>query len=200
MESIMSILDLYLSKLLRKESKLSDNNDLDHKDNKISISEEVLKDGIESIVERLTANVLPDVRFVPGCVVKCDLWALDHTGIYVGEGKFVHRTGDASGYIEQCDYDTFLNRLNGNNNAISIYVACKADGPIAEDAIAHRALNSIGKSNFDGYNLLFRNCHHFTHYCITGKNIETPQNCTFQSIDTLLRQKYNMDMWRIGKI
>ena len=153
---------------------------------------------LKPLVERIAANIMSDVQFVPGCVVKCDLWAFEHTGIYVGKGKFVHRSGD--GYIEKCDYEDFLNRLEGNNNALSIYVACKDSEVIAKDAIAKRALNALGKSRFAGYNLIFQNCHHFTQYCITGEEVETPFNCSFKSVEDLLKQEYGMTMWRVGTI
>lgn len=58
------------------------------------------------------------VRPVEGSVLSCHLAGFwDHTGIYVGDGKIVHRDGD--GYISEVTPSEFLARLGGYNPAIS---------------------------------------------------------------------------------
>lgn len=153
---------------------------------------------IEPLVERLEANLQEEIKLVRGCVVKCDLWAFEHSGIYVGEGRFIHRSGE--GYIEETTYDQFLKRLDGKNIALSIYVACRNSKVLADEAIARRALRALEDGHFAGYNLLFKNCHHFTQYCITGQKIETPLNCSFKFLDTLLRDNFDVNIWRLAKI
>ena len=61
------------------------------------------------------------VRPVEGSVLSCHLAGFwDHTGIYVGDGKIVHRDGD--GCICEVSPSEFLARLGGYNPAISIFV------------------------------------------------------------------------------
>lgn len=111
-------------------------------------------------------NVLRDkVVPVAGSVVYCDVYAVEHSGIYLGKGRIVHLNG--SGEVEVVDAETFLNRLDGFNNAMSIYVS-SADGvAVGNPNVARRARRQLGKTR--NYNVIMDNCHQFASGCLTGQ-------------------------------
>jgi len=112
----------------------------------------------------LTDHVIP----VRGSIVCCDLaGAFEHSGVYVGNGKIIHRDGD--GYLDSVSPDTFLKRLSGLNPAVTIFVSCRGDTPVGGEEIACRAEKAMRDKTFAGYDLLSKNCHHFCQYCLTGK-------------------------------
>lgn len=101
-----------------------------------------------------------------GSIVYCDLVTLvEHTGVYVGEGKIAHLDGD--GFIELVSPNQFLRRLGGNNPAITIYVSCQDTNAVGELLFAIRARALEGRKT--NYNVLLNNCHKFTAGCITGE-------------------------------
>lgn len=113
-------------------------------------------------------NVFKDkVKPKVGSVVHCGLFAnkIDHSGIYIGYNKIAHL--DGSGKIEAVTPEVFLNRLDGLNMAISIYVSCKDGKAIGSRIVAENAKRKIGKSV--KYNLFNNNCHIFSSGCLTGK-------------------------------
>jgi len=144
-------------------------------------------------------NVFRDkVKPTLGSVVICDLYAFDHSGIYVGNGNIAHRSGD--GYIEIVGPEEFMNRLEGYNNAISIYVSCKDKNAIGWRKAAERAKAAAYDCTHDqhsGYDLLNRNCHHFTRWCLTGDSDQWGFDFTFFSLEDLLMTKYGMNNWRV---
>lgn len=126
-----------------------------------------------------------------GSVVYCNLAGVfEHTGIFVGGGKIVHLDGE--GMIEKVSYDDFVNRLDGNNPAITIF--CPVDSnnkSIGDEQVAQRALAMVGSHR--DYNLIFENCHKFTLYCLTGKTLPI---VTFNTIELALKGKYLFANWR----
>lgn len=144
-------------------------------------------------------NVFRDpVSPASGSVVICDLaFGFEHSGIYIGDNKIVHR--DGNGYIDEVTPDEFLNRLDGKNNAISIYVSCHDTQPLTLNEAAERAINAQHNMEFDGYDILNKNCHHFTRYCLTGDIDQYGFDCSFSSLEFLLQMKYNMNTWRVWK-
>lgn len=109
-----------------------------------------------------------------GSVVYCELaFGLgDHSGIYVGNGEIVHLNGD--GLIEIVSPSVFLNRLNGFNTAISIYVSCRSDCPAGLSSVARRARSMVGSER--NYSFIFDNCHQFSSGCLTG---DFENSCNF---------------------
>lgn len=145
-------------------------------------------------------NVLRDnVQPVPGSVVMCDLLTFEHTGIYVGNGKIVHRRGGDDGCIEAVGPQEFLDRLDGWNNAISVYVSCWGKLAIGWKAAADRAERALlpSHSQHSGYCILNHNCHHFTRWCLTGDADQWGFDNSFTSLETLLMRNYGMDNWRV---
>ncbi len=132
-----------------------------------------------------------------GSVVCCDLAvAFEHSGIYVGRNRIIHRDGD--GFLVSVSPETFLERLNGFNPAVSIYVACYEDNqPIGGPEIARRARDAMrSPSHKKGYDLVFKNCHQFCQYCITCKSSNGPHNCSFSSLERLLKRELGLTNWR----
>ena len=118
---------------------------------------------------------------VPGSVLYCDLWvAVEHSGIYVGDGMVVHysgfadwvhglksslksvvRKGDGEGHrisypIEEVPLDVFT---QGKGFTIKNHPAPLFTG----EEIAQRARSRIGESE---YSVIRNNCEHFCEWCI----------------------------------
>lgn len=138
-----------------------------------------------------------------GTVVLCDLSPIpglsaiglnvEHTGIYVGDGKIIHRSGD--GYLEKVTPKEFLDRLGGINAAISVYVACKGKNSLVIKSAYERAKEALYDPQHEGYKLFSKNCHNFSSYCLTGDLNQS--DYTFTSLQLLLKDKFEMDDWRI---
>lgn len=126
-----------------------------------------------------------------GSVLYCNLAvALEHTGIYVGDGKIVHLNGN--GIIESVSFEEFVKRLEGCNPSVSIFCAVDAKGnSIGNELVAERALEMVG--NRKEYNLLMDNCHCFTAYCLTGTKVKFG---SFALVQNILRSKYGLANWR----
>lgn len=104
----------------------------------------------------------------PGAIVRCVLaQSLDHTGIFVGDNRIIHRDGD--GFLAEVEPEVFLDRLSGANNATIISVICDATGkPLANSKAADFARKALSDSNENsGYNLFTKNCHQFCLDCWT---------------------------------
>lgn len=164
------------------------------------INEEKRKFNRNSFLDHATNKyVEPEI----GSVVLCDLSPIpglsalnlnaEHTGIYVGNGKIIHRSGD--GYIESVTPKQFLERLNGKNCAISVYVSCLGDKSLNIFDSYNRATSALGDPRHQGYDLFKKNCHHFTKYCLTGE-IDN-HDFTFTTLEIMLKSDFNMDNWRI---
>lgn len=138
----------------------------------------------------------------PGSVVVCDLrmlispLALEHTGIYDGCGKIIHR--DGKGYLARVTPREFISRLDGLNGALSIYAGCHDECPVgSEKALARAEAALHDPEHNSGYDLLEKNCHQFTQYCLTGK---TGHSCSFSALEDTLGQYYGVNNWRIWDI
>ena len=68
----------------------------------------------------------------------------------------------------------FLNRLDGWNTAMSIYVSCNGNNPVGSEEVANRALNKVGRRV--DYNVIFNNCHQFTAGCLNDDAEGDPMN------------------------
>ena len=134
---------------------------------------------------------------VKGSIVYCDLGKsaafFEHSGVYVGNGKIVHRDGD--GKIEKVSPKEFLNRLDGKNIAKSIYVSYRGVNAAGSDEVAKRALTAVSDSRHKGYGLLTKNCHQFCQYCLTGEE-KGITDCSLASLKGTLKEVYECDDWR----
>ncbi len=129
-----------------------------------------------------------------GSIVCCDLIGLEHSGVYVGRNRIIHRDGD--GFLAAVSPSEFIDRLNGFNNAINIFVACDADGdPVGGADIAKAARSALkNPRQRRGYNLLTKNCHQFCRYCVTGEK-GNMCNCTCSRLERLLKRELGAAKW-----
>ena len=150
--------------------------------------------GRNSFLDHLTNKyVTPEV----GSVVLCDLSPVpclsaiglnaEHTGIYVGNNEIIHRNGD--GYLEKVSPNKFLERLNGKNCAISVYISCKGSNPLNNEKVYNRAICALNDLEHSGYDI--------TRYCLTGETDHCGLDFTFSSLQNLLNKDFGMDNWRI---
>lgn len=125
------------------------------------------KSPTENLIESIVDNLIREkVNPVVGSIVYCDLAAgqAEHSGIYIGNNRIVHLNGD--GVIESVTPDKFMNRLDGLNTAISIYVSCHKGQAVGNLEVAERAKRQIGRKR--DYSLIFDNCHQLTSGCLSG--------------------------------
>ena len=117
-------------------------------------------------------------------------WSLRWQG-----GRIIHRDGD--GFLASVTPEDFIERLGGLNPALYVYVACDEDcEPVGSPTIAKRAKEALkDPKHKNGYNLLTKNCHQFTQYCITGDEDNGIADFTFANIERILRHELNMDKW-----
>ena len=123
---------------------------------------------VGNLAESFVDNVIRDkVSPVIGSIIYCELalGTAEHSGIYIGDDKIVHLDGDSE-MIEIATPKVFINRLDGYNTAMSIYVSCNGTCAVGNDEIAQKAKDKVGSRR--DYNLILDNCHKFTSGCITG--------------------------------
>lgn len=124
------------------------------------------------------------VKPLTGSIVHCDLMAglAEHSGVFT-IGKIVELEG--SGSIREINPETFMGS-SIMRTAISIYVACNAEGEVLNDYnISLRAREMVRKKR--DYNLILDNCHQFTSGCITG-NFENADNFFWMLNETISKE------------
>jgi hypothetical protein len=163
---------------------------------KVSIALALTRSVASNLVESFIDNVIRDKvdNIPPGTVVYCDLHAFEHSGIYVGNNTIVHL--DGSGTILASSPKAFLERLNGMNNAISIYASCSEGEAIGSKEVAKYAKKMTGKSV--NYNIITNNCHKFTAQCIIGELSDTMiPTLTLKQLKFAVYKAYNATCWRV---
>ncbi|WP_341205732.1 hypothetical protein [uncultured Psychrosphaera sp.] len=102
----------------------------------------------------------------PGSIVCCEVYNLfEHTGIWIDQDTIIELSND--GLVKAVSASRFLDERSGKN----IFVACNArHQPIVLPGCESRALHSI--FTYREYDVLENNCHRFTHYCLSGKDIK----------------------------
>ena len=148
----------------------------------------------KGLVDSFVDNVVIDtVRPIKGSILYCDLhFGLgEHSGVYIGDNQIVHL--DGSGEIEIVDPDEFLDRLDGANSAISIYVSCNDKSAVGSNAVARRAKKMVG--NYRDYNVILDNCHQFSSGCITG-DFENTDNFLW-ALKRTARAELGANNWRV---
>jgi len=146
---------------------------------------------VGSLTKSFVDNVFKDkVIPIKGSIIHCSLFGVEHTGVYIGNGRIVELLG--TGYIRETSVEGFID----GTNAISIYVACNATSPLGSKVIANRAIRMIDKKR--KYNLVMDNCHQFTAGCITG-DFENYSNA-FTFLENKIIKKMNSGndiVWRV---
>jgi uncharacterized protein with von Willebrand factor type A (vWA) domain len=101
---------------------------------------------------------------VPGSVLYCDLWvAVEHSGIYVGEGKISNIVVDglAESTVGRSSPGSFTSKSTLGRK---IYVSCDRHGAVGHGVVARGADAHVGERAF--YGLLIKNCHQFSTKCV----------------------------------
>lgn len=157
-----------------------------------SLSGFVLKGLADSVIDN---HVRKRVKPVMGSILYCDLaLVVEHSGIYVGNGKIAHL--DGSGKIEIVTARQFLKRLGGLNPASSIYVSCNEETAVGSSRIGHLARAMAGGER--SYNVILDNCHQFASGCITG-NFDNADNFLWMLKHTA-ENELNTNNWRVWDI
>jgi hypothetical protein len=149
----------------------------------------VLRGVNNHIIDNYARDTVEPVR---GSVVYCDLaCTVEHSGIYVGHDRIVHRDGDGS--IELVTRAEFLARLGGFNPAMSIYVSCAGSYAVGNEQVAIRALAMVGAHR--KCSILLDNCHQFTSGCLNG-NFENADNFWW-SLKATAESELGCDTWGV---
>ena len=161
--------------------------------------------GGEKIFKEAKKWFMEKVQPIEGSIVCCGLLggACDHSGVYVGNGDIVHRSG--GGYLEVVSPEAFLARHSGRNPAWRIHVSCRGESAVGNDKARNRALQAVNNHNhseYSGYHLQKKNCHHFCQYCLTGIKSEEqgPMYFTFTSLEQTLKDECQFDKWRVWDV
>lgn len=146
-----------------------------------------------AIAESFVDNVIrakvsePDI----GGVVYCDLISgvMEHSGIYIGNNRIVHL--NSKGWIETVTPAEFIE----NTTAISIYTSCRGTRPVGDPWAADSAQAYLTSHGVEDYNLIWRNCHIFSAWCITG---DRDNACTFLwMLKHACEKSWGVNSWRV---
>lgn len=142
---------------------------------------------VSSFVDNVLATT---VTPVPGSVIYCGLAMnmVEHSGIYIGNGKIVHLQGD--GKITAVSRAEFLERLDGYNVAITTYVSSRGGKAVGSKAVAAKAKAWIGDTR--DYNLITNNCHRFSSECI---DYEAELKTTLTGLKATAEGHLNCNQW-----
>ena len=142
---------------------------------------------VHSFVDNVLAST---VTPVPGSVVYCGLAfnAVEHSGIYIGNGKIVHL--DGNGQVKTVTRKQFLDRLDGYNVAITIYVSSREGKAVGSRAVAERAKAMVG-TTLD-YHLASNNCHRFSARCL---GVDSVRIVTCAGLKGAAQSELDCDGW-----
>ena len=156
--------------------------------------------GLQGLEGRTLIDIFTNKQVLPveGSIVCCLLGLADHSGVYVGDGRIIHR--DGMGIIADVSPREFLARLDGWNPAVTVFVSCREDEPVGSRDTALRARGALFDPRHEGYNLITRNCHQFCHYCLTGKTDNGATDFTFLSLEHEMRKVLHATSWRAWRL
>ena len=104
---------------------------------------------------------------VPGSVLYCDLWvAVEHSGIYVGDGAISNIVVDgvAESTVCRSSPESFTSKSVLGRK---IYVSCNSTGAVGHAVVARCADAQVGERAF--YGLVIKNCHQFSTRCVNAR-------------------------------
>ncbi|MDE3274743.1 MAG: lecithin retinol acyltransferase family protein [Verrucomicrobiota bacterium] len=130
----------------------------------------------------------------PGTPLLCSVGYVEHSGIYLGEGRVAEvSVSKGVGLLKEVSLTTFLNGGNGVKSKVRtgnvIYAACDAETgfPLHKDSVAQNAVRFMNEHHAVDYSIVANNCHLFTISCVTGEFLNA--EC----------EEMNMQQW-IGKV
>jgi hypothetical protein len=136
--------------------------------------------GLKALKYFVDSTFRDKVTPVPGSVLYCDLWlAVEHSGIYVGEGKISNIVVDglAESTVGRCDPHSFTSKSTIGRK---IYVSCDQHGAVGHPMVAHGADAHVGERAF--YGLLIKNCHQFSSKCVNYSDLDQAEDTIWESL------------------
>lgn len=137
----------------------------------------------------LKDNIEPAI----GALIYCQLFTVEHSGIYLGNGNIAHLNG--KGNIEIVSPSLFTNNITTSDKDIFIPVDSD-DKPVSNYFAAKNAERAIGQRR--DYNLLLDNCHQFSAGCISGE-FENENNFLWMTKDIFNENAYSNVKWQRWK-
>lgn len=128
----------------------------------------VLPIGIKAFKYFIDSTLRQKVEPIAGSVVYSDLWfAVEHSGIYIGEGKIanivVDKFTESTVLLNSPEEFTSKSKLGKK-----IYVSCdNRSESVGDTSIANAAYSCLGQEY--RYNLILKNCHQFSTKCVNQK-------------------------------
>jgi uncharacterized protein with von Willebrand factor type A (vWA) domain len=163
--------------------------------------------GIKSLKYFIDSTFRDKVTPVAGSVLYCDLWvAVEHSGIYVGDGKISNIVVDglAESEVQLSSPHSFTSKSTLGRK---IYVSCDKHGAVGDDSVAYGANEHVGERAF--YGLVIKNCHQFSTKCVNyagrsvggswdwlSLDVETWEP-TMQVLKNAARQQLGATKWRL---
>jgi len=146
----------------------------------------------ETIFDKFKENVEPGI----GALVYCELFKMEHSGIYLGNNRIAQLSG--KGNIEVVSPSRFTDNITTIDT--DIFIPVNRDGePITCYEAAINAEKMIGSKR--PYNLILDNCHQFSSGCITG-DFENSDNFLVFTKDTfynVVQEKVKWQRWKWKK-
>ena len=146
--------------------------------------------GIKVLKYFVDSTFRDKVAPVPGSVLYCDLWvAVEHSGIYVGDGKISNIVVDGIAESTVCrnDPESFTSKSVLGRK---IYVSCNVAGPVGHAVVARCADAQIGERAF--YGLVIKNCHQFSTRCVNARGQDAAEQGLW---DKLRSQLWPAETW-----
>lgn len=164
--------------------------------------------GLKPIKYFIDSTFRDHVQPVPGSVLYCDLWvALEHSGIYVGDGKISNIEVDdllaADSTVRRCGPESFTSK---SKMGCKIYVSCGKEGAVGHSVVADFAESRVDERRF--YGLVIKNCHTFSAECVSkapggfsSKEEESERDETWEPnikfLKMVAKNKLNAIKWRL---
>lgn len=130
--------------------------------------------GIKAIKYFIDSTFRDKVVPVAGSVLYCDLWlAVEHSGIYVSEGKISNIVVDglAESTVSLSNAHSFTSKSTLGRK---IYVSCDQHGAVGHPCVADGAQSHVGERSF--YGLVIKNCHQFSTKCVNYADQDAPDS------------------------
>lgn len=140
--------------------------------------------GLKAFKYFIDSTVRDKVVPVPGSVLYCDLWlAVEHSGIYVGDGKISNIVVDgvAESTVGRSSPRSFTSKSTLGSK---IYVSCDRHGAVGHPMVAHGADAHVGERAF--YGLLIKNCHQFSSKCVNYSELTHTEETVWGSLWSML--------------
>ncbi len=122
--------------------------------------------GLKPIRYFIDSHFREQIVPIEGSVVYADLFvAVEHSGIYVGDGQISNIVVDnllkADSQVKLSDPNDFTSKSTLGRK---IYVSCDKHGAVGDMMVADGAMGHVGEKSF--YGLVFKNCHVFSTKCV----------------------------------